>query len=275
MIELFEKDIKTADRKSSKGNQLKFERDGIWYKADNLGYEGLAECVVSALLPGSSLNADEYTVYDYETIEYNKIQYKGCKSHDFTKGWKLITLERLFLQTYGISLNKMIFSTEDHEERLRILVEQTERVTGIKNFGPYMNKLLAVDALFLNEDRHTHNIAVLMGDNDQFKLCPVFDNGGALLSDTSMDYPLGRDVYELMENARPKTFSDSFEASVEIFRAYALNSFFALLISLRIGISFKEKRSSLVRPSKNVFACCKAISRSLLIDNGHPPRQMK
>ena len=55
MIELFEKDIQTADRKSSKGNQLKFERDGIWYKADNMGYEGLAECVISALLKKSSV----------------------------------------------------------------------------------------------------------------------------------------------------------------------------------------------------------------------------
>lgn len=48
MIELFEKDIKTSDRKSSKGNQLKFERDDIWYKADNTGYEGLSECVSDA-----------------------------------------------------------------------------------------------------------------------------------------------------------------------------------------------------------------------------------
>ena len=207
MIELFDKDIKTTDRKSSKGNQLKFERNGIWYKADNLGYEGLAECVVSALLLNSSLADNEYSVYDYESIEYNKIQYRGCKSADFTGGWKLITLERLFLQTYGSSLNKMIYSTSDHEDRLRILVDQTERVTGIKGFGPYMNKLLTVDALFLNEDRHTHNIAVLMNDSGQFRLCPIFDNGAALLSDTSMDYPLGRDVYELMNGASPKTFS--------------------------------------------------------------------
>lgn len=53
MIELFEKDIRTAD---TKGNQLKFERDGIWYKADNMGYEGLAECVISALLSDTSMD---------------------------------------------------------------------------------------------------------------------------------------------------------------------------------------------------------------------------
>ena len=216
MINLFEKDIMAADRKSSKGNQLKFERNGIWYKADSLGYEGLAECMTSALLHDSSLQEKEFADYSYESIEYNGIQYRGCKSRDFTDGWKLITLERLFLQTYGYSLNKTIFSTSDHTDRLRILVEQTERITGLSDYGIYMNKLLTLDALFLNEDRHTHNIAVLMNDKGQFRLCPVFDNGGALLSDTSMDYPLGRDVYEHMERVKPKTFGDSFDEQVEI-----------------------------------------------------------
>ena len=42
------------------------------------------------------------------------------------------------------------------------LVEQIERITGLKEFGKYMNKLFTLDALILNEDRHTHNIAVLM-----------------------------------------------------------------------------------------------------------------
>ena len=216
MIELFEKDIKTTDRKSSKGNQLKFERDGVWYKADNLGYEGLAECVVSDLLHKSSLQKNEFAEYDYDTIEYNKVQYKGCKSADFTDGWKLITLERLFAQIYGTSLNRMIYSTENHTERLKLLVELTERITGITGFGTYLNKLLTVDALFLNEDRHTHNIAILMNDKRQFRLCPIFDNGGALLSDTSMDYPLGRDIFELISRARPKTICDSFEEQLEI-----------------------------------------------------------
>ena len=43
MIELFEQNERKADRQSSKGNQLKWENNGIWYKADCTGYEGLAE----------------------------------------------------------------------------------------------------------------------------------------------------------------------------------------------------------------------------------------
>ncbi len=60
MVELFEKELNMPDRKSSKGNQLKFCRDNIWYKADYLGYEGLVEYTVSKLLGLSDLEKDEF-----------------------------------------------------------------------------------------------------------------------------------------------------------------------------------------------------------------------
>ena len=66
MVTLFEQDIKTNDRQSSKGNQLKWENDGIWYKADYAGYEGLAEYMISNLLQKSSLLPEEYAVYQTE-----------------------------------------------------------------------------------------------------------------------------------------------------------------------------------------------------------------
>ena len=194
MIKLFEEDKFELNRASSKGDQLKFQRDGIWYKADYLGYEGLAEYAVSKLLRFSDLEPSEYVDYELEQIEYNGNVYNGCKSADFTEGKSLITLERLFKRVYGEGLNRVIYRTEDHTERLRILCEQVERVTGITGFGIYMSKLLTVDSLFLNEDRHTHNIAVLEDARGGFSLAPVFDNGGGLLSDTRMDFPMGRDA---------------------------------------------------------------------------------
>lgn len=51
---------------------------------------------------------------------------------------------------------------------MKFLVEQVERVTGLRNFGIYMNQLFTIDALFLNEDRHTHNMAVLMDGEGRF-----------------------------------------------------------------------------------------------------------
>ncbi len=110
----------------------------------------------------------------------------------------------------------MIYHIKNHEERLSMIVDQTERLTGIKQFGVYLSKVLTIDAFFLNEDRHTHNIAVLMNGEGEFRLCPIFDQGASLLSDTTMDYPLGRDVYELMDSVKTKTFCPDFTEQLTI-----------------------------------------------------------
>lgn len=217
MITLFEKDIRTADRQSSKGNQLKWLRKGIWYKADYTGYEGLSEYMISNLLKKSSLGDKEYVLYQTENIQYGAIRFCGCKSRDFLEeGEELITLERLFSNYYGESLYKSIYKIQDYENRLKFLTEQTERMTGLKQFGAYLCKLLTTDALFLNEDRHTHNIAVIRNESNQYRYCPIFDNGAALLSDITMDYPMGQDVMTLMENVKAKTFCDSFDEQLDV-----------------------------------------------------------
>ncbi len=217
MVELFEQNIRTNDRQSSKGNQLKWKNNGIWYKADYTGYEGLAEYVISHLLRKSTLSEEEYVLYDLEQIKYKTTVYNGVKSSDFVKDdWQIITLERLFKSFFDESLYRAVFRITEPEERLRFLINQIERVTGLKKFGIYMNKLLTVDALFLNEDRHTHNIAVLMNGEGEFAYCPIFDQGAGLLSDTTMDYPLAGDTVLLMREAQAKTFCNSFDEQLDI-----------------------------------------------------------
>ena len=216
MVELFEQNERMQDRQSSKGNQLKWESEGIWYKADYTGYEGLAEYIISHLLIKSTLKPEEFVRYDLEQIKYKRQVYQGVKSATFlSEDWQIITLERLFQKTYGDSLNRMLWQMEDTEQRLCFLEEQVERITGLKGFGIYLNKLLTIDAFFLNEDRHTHNIAVLMNGEGKFKYCPIFDNGGGLLSDTTLDYPLGENVFELIEEVRAKTVSTDFDEQLD------------------------------------------------------------
>ena len=79
-----------------------------------------------------------------------------------------------------------------------------------------MSKMLTIDSFFLNEDRHTHNIAVLTNGDGEFKLAPIFDNGAGLLSDTVMEYPLSKDAVRMIDNVRSKTFCDSFEEQLDI-----------------------------------------------------------
>lgn len=217
MVELFEQDIRKNDRQSSKGNQLKWENGGVWYKADYTGYEGLAEYMISHLLKKSTLLEEEFVLYDIEKMKYKANVYTGVKSKNFLKeGWQLITLERLFKNFFGESLYKSIYTIAEHENRLRFLVSQVERITGLKDFGVYLNKLFTIDAFFLNEDRHTHNIAVLMNEKGEFAYCPIFDNGAGLLADTTMDYPLQEDIYGLMKQSRAKTICADFDEQLDI-----------------------------------------------------------
>ena len=83
-------------------------------------------------------------------------------------------------------------------------------MTGLKEFGSYLSRLLTIDALFLNEDRHMHNIAVLYDETGGYHYCPVFDNGRALLSDTTADYPMEEDIIELIPQVKAKTLSSDF-----------------------------------------------------------------
>ena len=217
MVELFESDIRSNERRSSKGNQLKWESNKQWYKADYTGYEGLAEYVVSALLKHSNLREDEYVIYHPEQIKYGSQIYNGVRSEDFLNNdWQIITAERCYKSFFGESLNTVIYRTKSHIERLKRIVEDLERITGLEEIGVYMSKLLTIDALFLNEDRHTHNIAVLTDGMGAYRLCPFFDQGASLLADTTMDYPLVDDVYQLIDKVKPKTFCQDFTEQLDI-----------------------------------------------------------
>lgn len=230
MIELFEGEICEQGRQSSKGNQLKWFSNGFWYKADYMGYEGLAERTVSTLLEKSSLREREYVRYVTEQISYHGQIFNGCRSRNFLEeGEQLITLERLFQNQYHVSLYQAIYRIPEVKDRVHFLVSQTEQITGLKDFGIYLNKMLTIDAMFLNEDRHTHNIAVILREDGSYRLCPFFDHGGSLLSDTRMDYPMEGELYGLMDKVQAKTvspdFTEQLDAAEELYGSHLLFSF--------------------------------------------------
>lgn len=217
MVELFEQNIRTNTRQSSKGNQLKWENEGIWYKADYTGYEGLAEYVISHLLKLTNLNEDEYVLYEPEQIKYKRQIYNGVRSRTFIdEDWQIITLERLFKNVYNESLTSVLWHMSDVKERLEFLVNAIKNITGLNNWGEYICRLFTIDAFFLNEDRHMHNIAVLMNGKGEYKYCPVFDNGAGLLSDTTMDYPMEQDIYQMISEVKSKSVSQDFDEQLDV-----------------------------------------------------------
>ena len=104
----------------------------------------------------------------------------------------------------------------DVKERLEFLVNAIKNITGLNNWGEYICRLFTIDAFFLNEDRHMHNIAVLMNGKGDYAYCPIFDNGAGLLADITMDYPLTGDIYTLMEKVQPKTICNAFDEQLDI-----------------------------------------------------------
>ncbi len=199
---------------SSKGNQQKWYTDGKWYKADHMGYEGLCEAVISALL--SKSNVKNYTSYSLVIIEHNNTKSNGCFSTDFKEADEsIITLEHLHRAYTGKSLAKALSEIPRIDERINYTVNFIEKHTNLKNVGDYITMMLELDAFFLNEDRHTNNIAFIRNEKTkEFRFCPYFDFGLSLLSDIN-DYPEDEDIVKQMRKIQAKPFSDNFDEQLE------------------------------------------------------------
>lgn len=199
---------------TSKGDQPKWQVGGIWYKADHMGYEAMAEVVVSQLLKKSNLH--DFVEYEPVLIEYQGRKLPGCTSRNFRqKDELLVPFERLHRAYMGQGLASVLGKMGEAQERIRYTVDFVERTTGLTDAGKYLTLMLEVDGFFLNEDRHTNNLALIRNEKTmEFRLCPIFDNGLSLLSDLN-DYPLDKDMYDCIRRVRAKPFDMDFDVQVE------------------------------------------------------------
>ena len=199
---------------TSKGDQPKWQLEGKWYKADHMGYEALAEVVVSALMKRS--NVPDFVEYRPVLIQYQGRELPGCVSRSFReKDEMLVPFERLHRAYTGRGLAQTLSGLRDVRERIQYTVDFVEHTTGLTGVGAYLTFLLELDSFFLNEDRHTNNLAVIRNEKTmEFRLCPIFDNGLAMLSDFH-DYPMEKNVYDCIQRVRAKPFDGDFDAQVE------------------------------------------------------------
>ena len=214
-IEVKQDSLKFTAAHSSKGNQLKWEQDGWWYKADEFGYESLAEAVTSHLL--SKSNMEGITIYEPVLILYKGIAYRGCRSKNF-RGQReaIITLERFIRAYTGTGLAKQLARIYDVKERICFTEEFVRKIAGLENFGEYIVKLMEMDAFFLNEDRHTNNISLIYNvDTDVYHLCPFYDMGLSLFADTRVKFPLNMDYFGCKEKITAKPFSRDFDEQLD------------------------------------------------------------
>ncbi|MCM1388537.1 MAG: hypothetical protein NC231_14505 [Bacillus sp. (in: Bacteria)] len=218
-IEISKDYIVTGAEYSSVGNQLKWKQDAYWYKADRLGFESLAETVVSRLVQHS--NIEEFVNYEPVMIDYKGNTYRGCRSENFKKETEeIVSLESLSKKCTGFGLSEMLERIADVKERILYTVELVENVTGLEDFGVYLTKILELDAFFMNVGRRTDNICLLYDiEGQKYRFCPVFDMGDSFFSDTKYTCPLVKSMVECYHVIKAEPFSHSFEEQVKAAQA--------------------------------------------------------
>lgn len=199
---------------SSKGNQEKWYDDSTdrWYKVDQFGYEALAETLVSMLLEKSNIRCDmpfQFVNYSMEHLVVHGRERTGCSSRNFLReGESIITVSRLISQYLEKTLSETFGKMTSDKNRIKFLVETVSEITGLEEFSRYLTLLFEIDSLFLNDDRHLNNIAVIEKDG-RFSYCPIFDNGAALLSNTQYS-PMDIEPRGLIKDLVARPFNMSF-----------------------------------------------------------------
>ena len=201
---------------SSKGNQEKWYDNGRWYKLDQFGYEALAETLISMLLERSNIESDtpfHFTRYTMEQLNVHGRDRIGCSSPNFLAfGQSIVTLNHLFKRLRQDRLKDALTKLSSDKKRIAYLADVTAELTGLKEFPQYLTLLFEVDALFLNDDRHLNNIAVLE-QGGRYDYCPIFDNGAGLLSNIQMS-PLDIAPKALITALRARPFNTTFNRQV-------------------------------------------------------------
>lgn len=163
---------------SSKGTQPKFLEKNYWYKQDQIGYEGIAEALVSKIL--SQSNIKEYVSYERCLVNGRT----GCRSKNFLKqGEAYISFQRLHEIYQGSNLTETLQMLGTPEERIRYVLDFVYSKTGC-DCKEYLSQILTLDMLILNTDRHLNNLGIVVNSiSGENRPAPIFDNGNSLLSD--------------------------------------------------------------------------------------------
>lgn len=208
---------------SSKGNQEKWfdAETNQWYKLDQFGYEALSETLISMFLEKSNIEKDTpFTFVRYEPVRiivHNR-ERTGCVSNNFLKeGQSVITINHLLSRILGYLLKDKLLSLTSDKKRIAYLAEATKDCTGLDYFGEYLTLLFEIDSLFLNDDRHLNNIAVIKA-GDKYDYCPIFDNGAGLLSDTRLS-PMDIEPKAFISSLRARPFNMSFTRQMNTARS--------------------------------------------------------
>lgn len=80
----------------------------------------------------------------------------------------------------------------------------------------YFSRAFTADYITLNEDRHFHNLGVIMSKDGAYRPAPIFDNGKSLLNaNPSINYKLS--IAENVHRVTVRPFSGSHKRMLDYF----------------------------------------------------------
>ena len=160
------------------GYQTKFTspKGGYWYKEDLRGGEALAEVLVSTFLKSCKyLTFEDFVLYNFKYSKPNSIDLTTCVSPNFLqKGEQFISFKDLLTMTSFSEVNLV-----DFDSKLDFIDSVFQQTVG-QSFREEMLRLLTLDAMFRNTDRHLSNFGIILAPNGSIRFAPIFDNGLAL-----------------------------------------------------------------------------------------------
>ncbi len=181
----------------------------------------MSETLISSLLEMSTIESETpfmFVRYKTQRVNAHGNTRTACVSENFLKeDESIITLSHLLKMHTGENVRKTLLRLTSDKKRIAFLAETTAEITGLEKSPEYLTLLFEIDALFLNDDRHLNNIAVIKTDRG-YSYCPIFDNGAGLLSNMQM-FPIDISPKALIKMAQARPFNTTFNRQMNTARS--------------------------------------------------------
>lgn len=196
---------------TSKGNQIKWYSNNRIIKLSSMGYEDIAEVLVSNFLHYTNVkNFVDY--YSCIIFEDDKFMGYGCYSYNFlASNERDITFYRLFINN-GLNILPMTYD------------EVRENMLDLTNLDikDYLDTCLCLDSITKNEDRHFNNLSVIKLKDGTYRESPIYDNGLSCLSDKS-EFPLTIPLDVNISKIKAKPFNTNFKRQLTFVTPILIN----------------------------------------------------
>ena len=203
---------------TSDGTQDKYYKDGLWFKLDRYGGEGIAETAASIILEEAGLPACNFVKYEPCLINGKR----GCFSHNFLKETEsFITLYRLYKNVRGRDLAE-VTSKMDYDDAIEYVLHFVKEQTNL-DLHEYLANTFALDRIILNEDRHFNNLGIIYNEVE-FKIAPIFDNGKSFFIGNKRVIEV-QTLNEKLKHSFSKCFSPSFDINANYLEKFRTINF--------------------------------------------------